>query len=143
MAAWMPYLGDGQLMVPAGLDLTAPDSHLTDLLRRYNASQEEVELILATPREYFAAQSTEGLEEIEGDFNPIFPGCYASRIALKQQNRALENALISAEKLIAINWAINWVEKGQPAESLDDAWEPVLFNQFHDVLCGCHVDAVY
>ena len=139
MAAWMPYFRDGQLMVPAGLDLTAPDSHLPDLLRHYNASQEEVELIMATPREYFAAQSTEGLEEIEGDFNPIFPGCYASRIALKQRNREMENALISAEKLIAINWA----DKTQPAESLDDAWEPVLFNQFHDVLCGCHVDAVY
>ncbi len=139
MADWMPYFRDGQLMVPAGLDLTAPDAHLMDLVRRYNASQDEVELIPATPREYFAAQSEQGLVEIEGDFNPIFPGCYASRIALKQQNRRMENALISAEKLVAINWA----EKSEPARSLDDAWEPVLFNQFHDVLCGCHVDAVY
>ncbi len=27
--------------------------------------------------------------------------------------------------------------------ALQDAWEPVLFNQFHDIICGSHVDVVY
>jgi alpha-mannosidase len=139
MPAWMPYFRDGQLMTPAGADLAPPDPQLPEFIRDYNASQDEVELVLATPVEYFAAQPTEGLEVIKGDLNPIYPGCYASRIALKQLNRQMENALLSAEKLVAVNWA----QKTHPAVALDDAWEPVLFNQFHDVLCGCHVDEVY
>src|SRR5258706_12950104 len=39
--------------------------------------------------------------------------------------------------------AINQAQCQNPAESLDEAWEPVLFNQFHDIICGSHLDEIY
>src|SRR5438270_710373 len=32
---------------------------------------------------------------------------------------------------------------GSQRERLAEAWEGVLFNQFHDIICGSHVDKVY
>ena len=137
--AMRDYIYNGQLLALAGLDLHTPNPNLPALIRQYNAAQDKVEAVLATAQEYLQAQSTADLPSISGDFNPLFTGCYAARILLKQRNRELENALFSAEKLMALNWA----HTGQAAASLEEAWEPVLFNQFHDLICGSHVDASY
>lgn len=134
-----PYTYNGQSMVLSGHDLSAPDQHLPELIHRFNDSQDDIDLVFATPTEYFAAQPADGLEEVTADLNPIFTGCYAARIALKQYNRELENRLYSAEKLIAVNWA----QGIKSEQSLEGAWEPVLFNQFHDLICGSHLDPAY
>jgi alpha-mannosidase len=134
-----PYIYNGQFAALSGFDLSAPAPQLPDFIRRYNALDGEIELVLATAEEYFRAQAEAELVELHADLNPVFTGCYAARITLKQQNRALENALLSAEKLMAINQAQSQI----PAESLDEAWEPVLFNQFHDIICGSHLDEIY
>ncbi|BCX05963.1 MAG: alpha-mannosidase [Candidatus Roseilinea sp.] len=134
-----PYVYNGQFMVLSGMDISAPEQHLPEVLRQFNASQSEVELVMATPSEYFAAQPADGLPEISGDLNPVFTGCYAARIAVKQHNREAEGKLIAAETLQAINWA----RHRQPVDTMAQAWEPVLFNQFHDIICGSHLDATY
>src|SRR5664279_2414581 len=95
------YVYNGQLAVLSGYDLSAPPAQLPDYIRRYNALGGEIELVLATAEEYFQAQAGDELPELRADLNPVFTGCYAGRITLKQQNRALENALFSAEKLMA------------------------------------------
>lgn len=134
-----PYAYNDRFLALSGLDLSAPDQALPELMRRYNEAQDQVELVFATPSEYFAAQPADGLPDREGDLNPIFTGCYAARIALKQHNRALETQLFDAEKLMAVNWALGTSE----VESLENAWEGVLFNQFHDIICGSHLDEIY
>jgi alpha-mannosidase len=133
------YAYNGQFAALSGFDLSAPSRQLPDFIRRYNALGGDIELVLATAEEYFQAQAAAELVELQGDLNPIFTGCYAGRIALKQHNRELENALFTAEKLMAINQA----QCQTPAESLNEAWEPVLFNQFHDIICGSHLDEIY
>lgn len=133
-----PYAYNNTFAVLSGLDLSAPVQHLPVLLRQYNQSQNDIELVLATMEEYFEAQPPDNLVEHSADLNPVFVGCYAARIKLKQQNRTLENGLLGAEKLMAVNWA----ETRQSAQNLDDAWEPVLFNQFHDIICGSHLDEI-
>ena len=125
-----------------GFDLHAPNPNLPELIRGYNAAQDRVEAVLATPHEYLQAQAGAALPEVYGDFNPLFTGCYAARIRVKQRNRELENKLFAAETLLAVNWA----EAGAPdapVASLEAAWEPVLFNQSHDSICGSHIDASY
>jgi alpha-mannosidase len=134
-----PYIYNNQFAALSGFDLSAPQQQLPDFIRRYNALSNQIELVLATAEEYFQAQPTDTFVELRADLNPLFTGCYAARITLKQQNRALENALFTAEKLMAINQ----VQAQIPAQSLDDAWEPVLFNQFHDIICGSHLDEIY
>lgn len=67
-----------------------------------------------------------------GEFNPVFTGCYTTRIGVKQQIRAAENALFYAELANAL--------KNQEAD-LTDAWKQLSLGEFHDAACGCHHDA--
>lgn len=77
---------------------------------------------------------------LTGDFNPIFRGTYSSRIELKQTTRQLEARLLAAEKLGSL---AEWL--GAPVDdfSLWPAWEPLLFNQTHDLASGVMTDHVY
>jgi alpha-mannosidase len=134
-----PYAYNGQFLALSGMDISAPEQHLPGMIRQFNASQNGIELVMATPSEYFAAQPADGLPEVAGDLNPVFTGCYAARISVKQRNREAEHKLIAAETLQAINWA----ECHTPVDAMETAWEPVLFNQFHDIICGSHLDATY
>ncbi len=134
-----PYVYNEQFLALSGMDISAPEQHLPEMIRQFNAAQGEVELMMATPSEYFAAQPADGLPEVAGDLNPVFTGCYAARISVKQRNREAERKLIAAETLQAINWA----QQRAPVDAMETAWEPLLFNQFHDIICGSHLDATY
>lgn len=67
----------------------------------------------------------------KGEFNPIFTGCYTTRIGVKQKIRAAENAMFRAELACAI--------AGKKAE-LKEEWKQISLGQFHDAACGCHHD---
>ncbi|HTV56125.1 MAG TPA: glycoside hydrolase family 38 C-terminal domain-containing protein, partial [Terriglobia bacterium] len=77
---------------------------------------------------------------ISGELNPVFQGTYSSRIELKQRLRNLERILTTAEKLSALD---SWLGIQAPPENLARAWEPVLFNEAHDLISGDMVDKVY
>ena len=123
-----------------GRDLTAPKPFVPEFVRRFNEGQHAYRLSFSTPGRFFEALrgAAPELETVSGDLNPIFQGCYSSRIEIKQQNRQLENLLFTAEQLAAFSSLHGY----SPADS-EPAWEPVLFNQFHDIICGSHVDAVF
>src|SRR5262249_14520469 len=65
---------------------------------------------------------------------------YSSRIELKEWMRRMERQLLTAEKLSVLA-ALH----GSPAdaESILSLWEPVLFNQTHDLASGVMTDHVY
>ena len=56
-------------------------------------------------------------------------------------NAAAEDRLTEAEKWQTMANALLGLPN--PAESTEDAWKGVLFNQFHDILCGCSIEAAY
>ncbi len=129
------------LIAPAGADLMPVEPQLVEMVRAYNRSQEEYELVFATPAEVFAVlKECDGIPTITGDLNPVFQGCYSARIDIKQWNRKLENRLVEAEIFAALARRL-----GAPAqaERLERAWRGVLFNQFHDIICGSHIDPVF
>lgn len=72
--------------------------------------------------------------------NPVFTGCYVSRIKLKQEMRRVENMLNTAER-----WATVAHLLGQefPQDQLLDAWRNVVFVGFHDAITGTHMDQPY
>ena len=76
----------------------------------------------------------------KGELNPIFQGIYSSRIELKNWMRVMERQLLTAEKLSDV---AAWL--GSPADpaAILAAWEPVLFNQTHDLASGVMTDHVY
>ncbi len=131
------------LLALTGADITPPEAHLPAMMAEYNRLQEEYELVFSTPARYFAEMKASGRLPVEtGDFNGVFHGCYSARIGVKQRNRELETALLDWEKSEAQAVLAGAGPESQ-ARSLQDAWEPVLFNQFHDIICGSHVDVVY
>jgi Alpha-mannosidase len=74
---------------------------------------------------------------VEG--NPMACGCYTSRIAIKQKNRALEQLLLTAEKLAAVGLPAN----KYPHKKFERLWNIMAFIQFHDCITASHTDASY
>ncbi len=70
--------------------------------------------------------------EYSGEFNPVFTGCYTTRIGVKQKIRALENRLFKAEFLDAVSGG---------GRNFESSWHDLSLCQFHDAACGCHTDS--
>lgn len=137
-----PFMPAGDRVALAGVDVCPPEPHLAPLTEESNAQQATpFRLRLASPEEYAAAvRDRTERTVLRGELNPIFQGIYSSRIELKQQMREIEHLLLTAEKLGALLRATG--------TAVDDdllwrAWEPVLFNQAHDLMSGVMTDHVY
>jgi alpha-mannosidase len=126
----------------AGWDVENPQEHLPVKVKEFDsASDKPFNLKFITPIEYEAiASKRNNRQTISGEFNPIFQGVYSSRIELKQKLRQVEEILTTAEQLGAINEML-----GYPTRDAEiwKAWEPVLFNQAHDLMSGVMTDHVY
>lgn len=102
----------------------------------------EEDLLLSTPSAFFEAleQQKAHLSVQNNNLNPPvyrqdLRGTYVSRIRHKLMNRKAEQALLSAEALLAA--------AGKEMPDTEELWKPVLFNQFHDTMGGSCVDEVY
>ncbi|MBI2844869.1 MAG: hypothetical protein HYX78_15865 [Armatimonadetes bacterium] len=80
-------------------------------------------------------------DRIQGEFNVEFSGCYTTRIKVKQLNQKAETALYNAEFLHAVG-ALKGRASYDP-ELLKSEWRDLFVCQFHDALCGCHIDDNY
>ncbi len=84
--------------------------------------------------DFFKTLKDRSLPEIRGEFNPIFTGCYATRIGCKQRVRKAENDLFKLEFIQAVTGK---------KQDLSKAWHELGVTQFHDAICGCHTDAAH
>ena len=138
-----PYAATSIAAAPEGGDFTHPVRHDADFSRKMNQDGDRAfDTVIGTPKEFFkeVLLDKERLETIGDDFNPVFQGCYSARIRMKQRNRQLENNLYNAEVLNSISVYHGGFDFGN---DIRDAWEPVLFNQVHDVLGGVQMDKVF
>lgn len=67
------------------------------------------------------------------EMNAVFTGCYTTQTRIKTANRVGEATLHEAELFGALAASSGFP---YPRERLEDAWQKVLFNQFHDILTG-------
>ncbi|MEO7932503.1 MAG: hypothetical protein ABIT76_05020 [Chthoniobacterales bacterium] len=103
----------------------------------------EVELRYSTLHRFFAALRAE-IEEtqrpvpsVSGDLGYCLRGCYSSVQKFKSLYRHAETSLMSAEisqSMIGHQLPVT------PRQSLDEAWDAVLFNSFHDILPGSSIE---
>ncbi|MEW5947083.1 MAG: glycoside hydrolase family 38 C-terminal domain-containing protein [bacterium] len=131
------------LMLPFGTDFTVPSQEWIDFVGGWNRD-EAPRITFSLPREFFDAAREEAsgrIPVVRGEFNPVLTGCYESRVKVKQLCRASQYALTAAEKWASIAWRLGEFE--YPEEKFDRAWELVLQNDFHDVVCGTGTDRVY
>jgi alpha-mannosidase len=137
-----PFSRGSDRVLMAGADVSEPEEALPLMMQKFNGSgHAPFTLRLAVPADFEAAVAKRTEEPvIAGELNPVFQGIYSSRIEVKQAMRNMERLLTTAEKLSVIAGAL-----GGPTEreQIETAWEPVLFNQAHDLSSGVMVDKVY
>lgn len=126
----------------AGADVSEPEEHLPLLAKEFNAAKDAPFTIrFAVPTDFEAIADKRGNRPVvTGEMNPVFQGIYSSRIEIKQRTRMMETLLTAAEKLSSL---VSGLGLATTQPDLEDAWEPVLFNQAHDLASGVMVDKVY
>lgn len=81
--------------------------------------------------------------------NPVFSGCYSSRIEIKKANRELEDLLLEAERLAVLakingGWKADSVPRRDfPEKKIKELWSKMAFIQFHDCVPGSLCDGSY
>jgi alpha-mannosidase len=126
----------------AGADVSEPEAQLPGMVAGFDQkSNPPFSLRFGVPTDFEAAVAARpDRQVVAGELNPIFQGIYSSRIELKQWMRKMEGWLSSAEKLGALARSLGGTVD---PDELTRAWEPVLFNQTHDLASGVMVDKVY
>ena len=126
----------------AGADVCEPEGHVPALVEQFNRRPDApFELRIAVPADFEALVARRpDRPVVRGDLNPIFQGVYSSRIELKQRTRELEQLLTTGEKLGVL---LRWLGSPIDEKILWRAWEPMLFNQTHDLMSGVMTDHVY
>ena len=125
---------------PAGADVCVPEDHVPPLVEQFNRQKDapfRIRISLPSDYEDEVEKRPENRPVMKGDRNPIFQGTYSSRIELKQTTRALERQLTAAEKIGVI---LESAGEEADREVLWRAWEPMLFNQAHDLMSGVMTD---
>ena len=78
-----------------------------------------------------------------GELQNHASGCYAANAAIKRYNRLCEGRLTEWEALSVLSaHLVSEVGIGG-AEKHRALWEKVMFNQFHDIICGCSQKSAY
>jgi alpha-mannosidase len=132
--------GRGRLLM-AGADVWEPEEQLPVMIEQFNRlGTAPFVLRLGVPADYEELVAKRGERPvIRGELNPVFQGTYSSRIEMKQWNRNLERLLTTAEKTSVLAGRTDTDSR----QAIENAWEPVLFNQAHDVAAGVMVDKVF
>jgi len=137
-----PFVRDPERVALVGSDVAEPEFMLPEMVHKFNQQKDapfKMCFTVPTDFETIVAQR-KNRPVIRGELNPIFQGTYSSRIELKQKMRNLERLLTTAEKLGVLTELL-----GKPVciQRLWEAWEPMLFNQAHDLMSGVMTDHVY
>jgi len=124
------------LISPIGGDFLKPAEDHIKYVRAWNRKEKNVKLTFSTPQAYFDAlrKRKTGMITASDDLNPVYAGCYSSRIRIKQRNRRLEELAAALEMLESTN-----KREGRHRKS-ESLWETIAWNAFHDVICGSLCD---
>ncbi|MCK5128338.1 MAG: alpha-mannosidase [Clostridiales bacterium] len=98
-------------------------------------------LFISSPDTYFSDRRSESTDYpvLHSDIQHHASGCYGTHFEFKKKHRLTEQLLMATER-----WnTISQFTAGYHDESttLRPAWETVLFNQFHDIMGGCSIQA--
>jgi alpha-mannosidase len=98
-------------------------------------------LELSSLRRFFDSVAGRDAPVWRGDLQYHAPGCYTTHSGIKRWNRRAENLLQRAEKWAAVADVLG-VQR-YPLAEISQAWQLLLFNQFHDTLAGTSIEPAY
>jgi alpha-mannosidase len=115
-----------------------PARHNMEALQRFQTAPLLPFAICSTLEIYANTLIESGVDipEVKGESDFVFEGCYTTHGDIKQENRAGENLLSTADTLTALAGL-------DKREQLSQAWRTVCFNQFHDIFDGSGIHEVY
>ncbi|MBI3920472.1 MAG: alpha-mannosidase [Armatimonadetes bacterium] len=105
-------------------------------MRKYREEHPELECVYGDLNEFYQRleKNLGALPAVHGDLQYSFRGCYTTNGALKSLNRKSEGRLLMAEAMAAL--ASMTQGAPYPKAEIDRAWDHLLTNHFHDVMCG-------
>lgn len=130
MKDFMAYYGVGD----HGGGATKENIQSIDFLKK---DKEAPAILYSSPENYFKEirkNGTQDLPVVKDDLQHHAVGCYTADAEIKKGMRQSEAALITAEKISALGASV-W-EAHYPVKDLTDAWQRILFLQFHDSMAG-------
>lgn len=120
-----------------------PTAEMLERLRRYRDLEGMPKLQPMSPEDFFKHLESQAAELPiwVGELYPeLHRGTYTTRARNKKFNRQCEVLLREAEILSSFVLS----EGGRyPQQALNECWKLLLLNQFHDILPGSSIDAVY
>lgn len=127
----------GQLMWVYGVGDHGGGPTRADIERakRYSGLPGFPQVRFGTAAAFFKTQAKQAKKRPvhKGELQYAFRGCYTSVARIKEGNRRCENTLYLAE-WFSFMAALNGF--AYPTARLNDSWQKLTFNQFHDILCG-------
>jgi alpha-mannosidase len=102
-------------------------------------------VVYGTTKEYLSWLKSQDLSDVPVWDDELYleyhRGTYTTQANMKKYNRLSEITLINAEKFSSLS---NLLFKGKYRnENLEEAWQGVMLNQFHDILPGSSIREVY
>lgn len=113
-----------------------------EMVHKLNATPGYPSVTFSTAERFFrnSLRDMKGRPTHNGEMQFIFEGCYTSVAEIKENTRKSENSLYRTELLTGVRWLYG---DPYPAQQLNDLWETVTFNQFHDILPGSAIYETY
>lgn len=111
-------------------------------IAKWSAQSDGASFFCSSPDRYFMSVSARSAEipVVRGELQHHAVGCYSAHSETKAFNRRAEHRLLACERFAAL--AFGTCALTYPAGRIREAWESVLFNQFHDILGGCSIREV-
>lgn len=134
------------LLMPIGADHLGIEEDILEQIKEVNTFLEDYEIELSSPFKYFSYVKNKFHFEYHDELRDnsqtfILPGCYSSRIKLKQYNTQC------SYKLDLANRFQQFAKKKYKTKTYDNiieyAYKLLLQNQAHDSICGCSTDLVH
>jgi len=131
-----------------GSDHMSPERSLSETIRYADSQISDYHITHGSIEEYVknARNSIGKLQTVTGElrggrYEAILASVLSSRMHIKQSNYRLERSLErETEPLLALADVLG---DAYPKYALDDAWDALLKNHFHDAICGCSIDQAH
>lgn len=119
-----------------------PTQRQIDWIRGHARSFADAELQFSDPQRFFAAAAphASGLAVVADELQYHAIGCTSVVREIKVNVRRAERALVRARATVQ---ALGARDPAGAEAALDEAWKPVLFNQFHDTYGGSAIAEAY
>lgn len=138
-----PLLPDMMFFYGVGNHGGGPTKESIASIIEMNADPDMPVLEFSSPNRFFekvVQKGTSDVPVVHEDLQHHASGCYSVLSEIKRNNRRGENMLLAAEKFSVMAGLL--AGRRYSKKELTQAWQDLLFNQFHDVMGGtCIVEA--